>query len=236
MAFLDNIPDMQDQSSESILDWVKDCFFMLTSADFTPDVMKTFAPVELPAPDPHPLGPEASVDWRRFCLGVLLADWACYADPFDRIDLPRLKYILSSASQYFRLWVCTLPDGRTLPVGYSAWYPISKFIYDRLLDNTDEINDRGAFLPLRFRALEDVRYGYALNVSIVEPLRNTFCSTRLVRSYQRDALRLKHVNAVTLTVDEAGSRISRLCQFTELGNIDVQGHAEGLFLREAPEA
>jgi hypothetical protein len=236
MTFLDDIPDMQGMDFPALDAWVGKTMAAIQGADYSLEVMKSFTPVELAHVPENPYGPEASADWRRFFLATLLADWVCYDHPFDRIDFPRLQYIMSSAWQHFRLWCCTLPDGRTLPVAYSAWYPISRFIYDGLLDNADQITDRGAFLPLRYVEAKDIRYGYALNVSIVKPLRNTFCSTRLIRSYQRDALRLKHINAVTITVDEAGKRISRMSDFTHLGDVTIQGHAESLFVREALEA
>ena len=235
MSFLDDIPDMQGLAFDQIAAWVNSRIEAIETTYFTPEIIHSFAPVELTQAPEHPYGPEASLAWRRFFLATLLADWACYDKPVDRIDVPRLKYILSSAHPYFRLWCCRLADGLMTPVGYSACYPISRFVYNGLLDNADEITDRGAFLPLRFARPEDVRYGYVLNVSIVKPLRNTFCGTRLVRTLQRDGQRFKHVNAVTVTVDEAGNRLSRMSHFTQLGNVTIQGHAEGLFVRETVE-
>jgi hypothetical protein len=141
---------------------------------------------------------------------------------------------MASSYRFFRLWCCRLPDGQMTPVGYSGWYPIAKYLYDALLDNSDQINDRGAFLPLRFVDDKDIEYAYAFNISIAKPLRNSSCSHRMIRAYQHDAARMRKVNAIAVTVDESGQRISRMADFQQLGAIEVLGHAEGLFVRESP--
>ena len=233
MTLLSDIPDMQGESLDAIMTWTDGRLAALEATVFTPDVNATFAPVELPGDFAHPCGAEGFPEWRRFFLATLLADWACYERPVDRVDFPRLKYIMSSSHRYFRLWCCRLPDGQVTPVGYSAWYPIAKFIHDGVLHNHEDIDDRGAFLPLRFVKPNDIRYGYVFNISIVRQLRNTPFSARMIRAFQRDGARFSHVSGMAVTVDEAGRKFSRIGQFSQLGDITVQGESEGLFVRKS---
>ena len=192
-SILSDIIDPQDHSFAQIKDWIDARLATIDAMQVTPELTASFAPLELHKTFESEFGAEASPEWRRFFIATLLADWACYDVPVDRVDFPRLKYIMSSSSQYFRLWCVTMPDGVTLPVGYSAWYPIAKFVYDGVTAAHDEIDDRGAFMPLRFVARDDIRYAYVINISIVKQLRNTACSRRIIRACQREAAGLKHI-------------------------------------------
>ncbi len=232
VKFLEDILDPQGQSFEAIGRWINTRIAAINSTDFTPEIMASFTPVELTEKFESRFGAEDSPVWRRFFMATLLADWACYEKPVDRVDFPRLKYIMSSSAQYFRLWCVTLPDGQVTPVGYSAWYPISKFVYDGVMSAHSGVDDRGAFLPLRFVRREDIRYGYGFNISIIKQLRATTCSHRIIRAYRRDATTLPNVAGMAITVDAAGRKLSHLLGASHLGDITVQGEAEGLFVRK----
>ncbi len=228
---LSDVLDPHSVPFDHVARWIEGRLQAIAATSFTPDLTASFAPVELTESFDGPFGAEASPRWRRFFLATLLADWACYARPADRVDFPRLKYIMSSSHPYFRLWCCRLADGQVTPVGYSAAYPIAKFVHDGVRGNPDGVDDRGAFLPLRFVKPEDVRYGYGFNISIVPQLRSTPFSQRMVRAYRRDAARFPHVATMAVTVDEAGRKLSRLTGLSHLGEVTVQGEAEGLFAR-----
>ena len=228
---LDDIPDPQGQSSEEILDWVNRRVVDARTIAPTPETIASFAPVELSESAAHPFGAEGDATWRRFFLATLVADWACYEREVDRVDFPRLKYIMSSASRYFRLWCCRLPDGSSVPVGYSAGYPIPKFVFDGIMRDHAGIDDRGVFLPQRFIQPDAIRHAYIINVSIAAPLRNTSCSVKMLRAMQRDGKRLGNASAMAITVDEAGSRFSRIGGFSRMGEIIVGGEREALFVR-----
>ena len=232
VSFLSDIIDPQDHSFAQLKDWIDARLATIAAADPSPDMIASFVPIELTQTVTSDFGTEASPEWRRFFLATLLADWACYDAPVDRVDFARLKYIMTSSSQYFRLWCATLADGTMMPVGYSAWYPIAKFVYDGVMAAHEEIDDRGAFMPLRFIAPEDARYGYAFNISVIKQLRNTVCSRRIIRAYQRDSARLNHVGGFAVTVDVPGRKMSRMSGLDHHGDITVQGSTEGLFVRK----
>jgi len=212
--------------------WLEGRIEVLRGMEFSDEVRDSFVSFELQEDFvEHLCGAEGSEKWRRFFLGCLLADWVCYDRQVDRADFPRMKYIMSSASRYFRLWLCRAPDGKMTPVGYTGWFPISKFVYEGMLEYHIGANDRGVFLPQRFIAPEDIRYVYVFNISVITPLRNTVCSRRMIKALQRDGLKYSKAGAMAITVDAAGKKFSRLASFEHIGDIKVQGEAEALFVR-----
>lgn len=232
MDLLKDIIDPQENSFEELQTWISGRIEAIRATDFTPDIIKTFEPIELREDFIGSFGPESRSVWRRFFIAALLADWACYDNEVDRADFSRLKYIMTSAYKYFRIWVCRLPDGKITPVGYTAWYPISEFVYKGALNKQIDINDRGMFMPLRFVDFRDIKYAYAFNVSVVKGLRNTVCSRRIIKSYQEDRMRLGKAGVVAITVDEPGKKFSRLDGFSHIIDVVVQGGAESVFIKK----
>jgi hypothetical protein len=227
---LQDIPDPQEHSFDAVLDWLNSRMAAIRATAFTPELVNTFAPVELKEPVSHPLGAEGSPWWRRFFLATLLADWACYERPVDRADYARLKYIMTSAYPYTRLWGCRLPDGQFTPVGYTAWYPVAKFVFEGVLGHKSEIADRGLILPLRF-APESSPYGYVFNVSVIKELINTRCSRRLSLAYLRDFLSRPKTNFLAIGVGAEPEKLFNIGKFVPAGSISVQGQPEALFVR-----
>ncbi len=206
---LSNFPDPAALSHDELLAWLGEKVRLMNSMVYSPDVLATFGSVELAELAPHALGAEASPEWRKFFLAALLADWACYETPVDRVDFARLKYIMTSAHPYFRVW-CVKVSNEILPVGYSAWYPIAPFVFNALQKDPSQINDRGIFMPLRFVKSEEIKYAYAFNISIVKPLRNTVYSRRVIRAYQQDAKRFPSASIATITVTGDGTRMATI--------------------------
>ena len=226
---MDNFPDPQTLSYDALASWVENQVETLNRLSFTPELLATLQPYELSDVIDHPLGVEASPEWRRFFLATLVADWACYPAPVDRADYARLKYIMTSAYRYFRIWCCRSPEGELLPVGYSGWYPIAPFVFESLRNDPSQIDDRGVFMPLRFIKPEDIRCAYAFNISIIEPLKNTVCAQRMIRAYKRDGQKAG-MNIAAITVSPEGTKFSTLGNLRSAGTVTVQGESETLFL------
>ena len=223
--------DPQTLSYDALNEWIENKVRQLNQLSFTPELLATFQPYELAKEIDHPLGAEGSAEWRRFFLMALVSDWACYTAPVDRADYARLKYIMTSAYRYFRIWCCRTPEGELLPVGYSAWYPIAPFVFDSLRNDPSQIDDRGVFMPLRFAKPEDISSAYLFNVSIIAPLQNTTCAYRMIRAFQREKLKYKGVrNISAITVSTEGKRFSTLGELHAAGVVTVQGESETLFL------
>ncbi|MFZ4762906.1 MAG: hypothetical protein ACOYK8_08845 [Alphaproteobacteria bacterium] len=226
---LRDIPDPQMMGFAELTAWIDDSLSIIRANDFSSQSMAGFVPYQLQEEINHVCGAEGSARWRRFFLAVLLADWACYEQPVDRVDYARLKYIMSSAYRYMRLWCCPMGNGQILPVGYSGGYPIAPFLYEKLCNDQTALDDRGVFLPSRFVKPENVQCLYAFNISIVPPLRNTIYSQRVIRAYKKDAAQFKNAQIMAITVDVAGQKLAKFTQLKHIADIEVQGHREGLF-------
>jgi hypothetical protein len=233
LDLLDSLPDPQTQDFDDTLAWIEKQIAVMNLIRFTPELATHFVAVELKEDFVHECGPEAFPLWRKFFLATLLADWATYEHPTDRVDYARLKYIMTSAHRYTRLWCCRLSDGTVMPVGYTAWYPIAKSVYEGAVRDSASIDDRGYFMPLRNAKVEDVRYSYAFNINIIASLRNTVCSYKLIRACQHDLTGpLKQAHVLAVAVDDAGQKFLQMMKFNPVGAITVDGEEETLFARK----
>lgn len=210
--------------------WIDERISALQHTTFTPEIQASFVRIVPDVQETAPFGIEADENWRRFFLGTLLADWACYERVVDRADYSRLKYILTSAYKYTHLWACKLPDGKMTPVGYTAWYPVAKFVYEGLLNNNLDVDDRGVFMPLRYIRDEDIRYGYAFNISIVEGLRNTPCSRKMIAAYRAEAAKHRKAGVMAVTVDVGGRRLAQISRMGKAAELTVGGETETLYV------
>lgn len=231
--FLQTFTDPHSLSDLTLKRWVEDKLALLRNATYGADVTGSFTSCTLDTLPDDAYGAEASPAWRRFFLGVLLADWACYEKPVDRIDVTRLKYIMSSAYQYFRLWTCRLPNGEVLPVGYTGWYPVAADVFENLVNDPTQIADRGAFVPLRGGATSTPSHLYMLNASIIVPLRNTLCAHRMSQALRVEWRQMRHAHVAAITVADEGNQLAEMSGLRKICNITVQGDVESLFVRRA---
>ncbi len=233
LGLLDDIPDPQGESFNGLLNWVEKRIEAVRHTKFSPQILDTFAPIELDETFSHPFGPEGSATWRKFFLATLLADWTNYEKPADRADWGRLKFIMTSAYRTTRVWGCRLADGKFTPVAYTSWYPVAKFVFEGALRNPAEINDRGIFMPLRFAKPADIRHGYVFNISIAKEFFNTPCSQKLGLAFKTDLEALPHAGFLAIAVDpEDSKRLFQLGNFTPAGSLSIQGEDEALYVRK----
>jgi hypothetical protein len=176
----------------------------------------------------HPLGRLASATWRRFVIGVFVADWACYGRPADRVDFLRLLSILAVFPQGFRLWVGRLADGRQVPFGYSGWYPIDRCAFDRLRSDPGGIGHRRNIVPLQ-GAKTDRCHAYLFNVSIIPALYRSRQSALLVKSLAEELKAAQVSSLAAITVSEAGARVVRRFGLEYTGDLVCEGEKEQVF-------
>jgi hypothetical protein len=226
---LRNIPDPRGIGFDSLAAWLDERMAKLKKVHFSEGFLKSFAPFEWKEPCALPFGVEASPVWRRLFLATLLADWACYDRAASRVDFARLKYVLSTAYPFARVWFGKLSDGTLAPVGYSLAYPLSKFVYEAARRTPETIRDRGVFLPARGVKNDEIKYAYAFNISVIEPLRGTVCSQRMIRALQKDAAPFDLKGLMAVTVDAAGRKFSRLAGMDKIAELTIGGEKEGLY-------
>jgi hypothetical protein len=189
-----------------------------------------FAPVEVPALSnfDHPLGALAKASWREFVMGVFLADWACFSRPADRVDFTRLLTAIAIFPQGFRLWVCRLSDGRSIPAGYSGWYPIAKTTFDRLCYEPESISHRGEMVGLNNGSPKG-QYIYLFNISIIRQLHRSAQSRALLTRLRNDLNAAKALGIATVAVSEAGERVARRFGLEYTGDMVFCGEREKVF-------
>lgn len=236
LSMLDDILDPQGHTPDEILNWVNERIAAIRDTAFTPEITSTFESLEFQEDIKHPLGPESSATWRRFFMATLLADWASYDHQVDRADFSRLKYIMATAYRYTRLWFCRLSDGKYTPVGYSAWYPIQKFVFDSVLAHPESIDDRAVLMPHRSVDKKQIKYAYVFNISVIVELLNTRYSQKVIRAFRRDGQGLEHVPMLAIAVASAGIKFSRVGNFKPAGTFTIQGEQETLFVRDQQNA
>ncbi len=226
---LEDILDPGMQNFDDILFWVNERIRALRQTVYSEELTQTLIPVELKEKFSHPFGVEASPVWRRFFLAALVADWACYDNETNRADFARLKYVMTDAYRTTRLWFCKLADGTHAPVGYTAWYPIAKFVFEGAINATPDIADRGIFMPLRFVEPEDARYAYVFNISIIKELIGTPCSRKLALALEREDR--PHLGAIAVAVGKQGHEFLKRMRFAAVKDIYVRGEKETLYAR-----
>ncbi|MDD3030145.1 MAG: hypothetical protein PHS57_07705 [Alphaproteobacteria bacterium] len=228
---LNDIPDPQNRPFDEIETWVNQRVAAIQRASFAPECTKTFGAVTLETIPPSPFGPEASTAWRRFFLATLLADWACYETPQTRVDVARLRYILTTAYPTTRVWGMTLEDGLFTPLGYTCWYPIDPLIAEAVLKNPEAIHDRGLILPLRFVESTKASHAYLMNISLAPSLRNAECVRKLTHAFQKEIASAAHLTFLAITLDPHEERLCRIGGFSSAAIIEVQGDHEQLCVR-----
>lgn len=143
--------------------------------------------------------------FRRWVVAVLVADWATYPLPEDRVDLVRLLLVMQGFPQGFRLWLAHTNDG-FVPVGYTGWYPIPEAHLLALDAGQPPPADR-LFLPLPELPAEN-RAVYLFNYGIVPQLKGTPYAQQLMRAYAEDLQRLGPTGLAALVVSPDGQRVA----------------------------
>lgn len=223
---LQDIPDFAHL--ELVEAWVYDRLKTLTSISFDHSP-NSFVSITAPQSPSGILGCYGNADWRRFALGVFLADWACYQNSADRVDFPRLLSVLSTFPQGFKLWLSLLSDGTWTPVGYTGWYPISSFVFEIMKVSPESINHRGYMSPLR-ELSTDGNFIYIFNYSVIQPLKCTRHSATLIKSLAHDIAQINHLEGVAaVAVSNDGRRIAERFNMRYRGDMEFGGEAEGVY-------
>ncbi len=146
----------------------------------------------------------ASEQLRHF-TAVLLADWACYVAPADKVTPERLRQAMDTFPQGFRSWWIRSPDRDWLPVGYSGWYPVSKETFSLLEQGA---LSAGRSVPAISLAEEGALL-YLFNYSVLPPLRGSEVARRLVRGLADEVNALQPRGVAALTVSSDGARVAQ---------------------------
>lgn len=143
--------------------------------------------------------------WRKWVLGLYLADLVSYPRGSDQVDFQRLTYVTSTFPNGFTL-ACLKLNGRWWPAGYTGWYPISQSQFDVLVKSPERMDSR-MVLP---QALISRRpYLYLFNYSVKPGLNKTAFSKTMMRAFAASVQAMPAVGLCAITVSGDGERIAK---------------------------
>ena len=161
---------------------------------------------------------------NRFVLCLLAADWACYPDPANREDYPHLHHAVTVFPKGFRLWT-TSAGGSVVPIGYSAFHPISPATFVVLRDAPQTITSRRQITPQPQAAFGE-QYLYLYNVGILPRFHRTEASRALMRAFREDLAAAAHRGLAAIIVSPDGQRVIERFGLRQSGVITHDGHEE----------
>lgn len=189
--------------------------------------------IPIPGQPERPLAPlsapeVSSADWQHFTGAALAADRACYPRSADRAEPARLFAVMAAFPAGFQVYFAQLPDGTSLPVGYTGWYPVAEDIFAQLYNTPGEIKHRGFIKPLS--TLSDKGdYIYLFNYSIIPSLRGTAQSRQLIKDYAATLKNIAIKGMAAVTVSEDGARIAEKFGLSCRGDMTHDGDVERVY-------
>ncbi len=151
--------------------------------------------------------------WRKFVVSAYCADLISYAEPEDRVDFPRLLYLLSLFPQGFTVWWGELKNREHYPVGYTGWYYTDEYTFSQV--------EQGAVITNRFfpPSREPTPYLYLYNYSIHPGLKSTPFSRTLIKDYVSQIYRENYAGLFCAAVSPDGIRVAEQFGMRETGCI-----------------
>lgn len=215
MRPFDGLPDLFAGDVDATVSFVVD-----EALAVSPLVPGDFETHLVPTPSNHAAGALADPAFRRALLAVLAADWAVYADPFDRVDLARLALTMARYPRGFRVAFWTPEGGRPVPVGYTAHHPIDAATLARFRACDPTLLDR-TFVPLPAPVSDGATYLFSYGLA--PAFRRAPFARALLRELQASFERDEPRALAALCVSDAGVRVAARWGLTSLGAIEGPG-------------
>jgi hypothetical protein len=176
-----------------------------------------------------PLGCYGERAWRAFALTALVADWASYETPADRVDFARLLFVLHRFPRGFRVWFGRDAAG-FVPVGYTGWYPIEQAWFERIASGVPPLVDRGS-VPLT--SVCPGGHLYLFNYSLAPRLKSprdasgerhgpaTPLAAAMMKSYAREIAEVGAAGLAAITVSTDGARLAERFGMQPSGQLEL---------------
>ena len=215
------VPDLHQE--EAVAVWAEPESRRIASLNFDDAQVDNVASTS-PADAAHASLGLDPVSLNRFVLCLLAADWACYPDPANREAYPHLQHAVTVFPKGFRLW--TAGAGcRILPIGYSAFHPISPGTFAVLRDGPQTITNRRQITPQPQTASGE-QYLYIYNIGILPRFHRTEASRALMRAFREDLAAVPHRGLTAIIVSPDGKRVIERFGLRQSGVITHDGHEE----------
>ena len=218
---LDAVPDLWQEVSVAV--WAETESRRIASLNFDDTQVDNVASIS-PADAAHTSLGLDLVSLNRFVLCLLAADWACYPDQANREDYPHLHHAVTVFPKGFRLWMAST-GGCIVPLGYSAFHPISPATFAVLRDAPQTITSRRQITPQPQDASGE-QYLYLYNVGILPRFHRTEASRALMRSFREDLAATAHRGLAAIIVSPDGKRVIERFGLRQSGVITHDGHEE----------
>ncbi len=170
------------------------------------------------------LGYYSNSNFRKWILGLFLADLVSYSVSSDQVEFHRLAYLAATFPQGFRLAWLNI-SGEWWPVGYTGWYPISSSAFETLKKRPETLQDRMIVPLLQAKA----PYLYLFNYSVAPSLKKTMLSKALMSRYAQDVAAQSPAGLSAITVSEEGSRVASRFGMTQTGEFKIGDEIERVF-------
>ncbi len=218
---LDAAPDLRQE--EAVAAWAEPEARRIAAQDFDPASMESVASIS-PRDAAHTALGLDQARLNRFVLCLLAADWACYTEPANREDYPHLHEAVTVFPKGFRLWTARA-GGRVLPIGYTAFHPLSPATFAVLRDAPQAITSRSQITP-QPQAASGNQYLYLYNVGILPLFHRTEASRALMRAFWKDVAAVPHRGLAAVIVSADGKRVIERFGLRQSGAITHDGHEE----------
>lgn len=222
------VPDLHQE--EVVAVWAEPESRRIASLNFDTAQVDNVASIS-PADAAHASLGLDPVSLNRFVLCLLAADWACYPDPANREDYPHLHHAVTVFPKGFRLWTASV-SGRSFPIGYSAFHPISPASFAILRDAPQTITSRRQITP-QPQATSGEQYLYLYNIGILPRFHRTEASRALVRAFRQDLAATAHRGLTAIIVSPDGQRVIERFGLRQSGVITHDGHEELAYVSDA---
>ena len=218
---LNAVPDLRQE--DAVAAWAEPEAHRIALLDFDAASMESMASIS-PADAAHASLSLDPARLNRFVLCLLAADWACYTNPADREEYPHLHHAVTVFPKGFRLWTASA-GGRILPIGYSAFHPISPATFALLRNAPHTITNRRQIAP-QSQTASDNQYLYLYNVGILPRFQRTEASRALIQAFREDVAAVPHRGLAAIIVSPDGKRVIERFGLRTSGVITHDGHEE----------
>jgi len=218
---LNAVPDLRRE--EAVAAWAEPEARHIAAFEFNPAHMENIASIS-PGDAAHASLGLDPVLLNRFVLCLLAADWACYLDPANREAYTHLHHAATVFPKGFRLWTANA-GGRVLPIGYTAFHPISPATFAVLRDAPHTITNRRQITP-QPQGPSGEQYCYLYNIGILPRFHRTEASRALLQAFREDVAAVPYHGLAAIVVSPDGKRVIERFGLRQSGVITHDGHEE----------
>lgn len=221
----DTVPDLRQ--GEAVAAWAESASRRIASLDFDAAQRDNVASIS-PADAAHISLALDPASRNRFVLCLLAADWACYPDPTNREAYPHLHHAVTVFPKGFRLWTAH-GGGRVLPIGYTAFHPISPATFAVLRDAPQTLASRRQITP-QPQAASGEQPLYLYNISILPQFHRTEASRALMAAFREDLAAVPYRGLAAIIVSPDGKRVIERFGLRQSGVITHDGRQEPAYV------